>query len=276
MYFKDGSQKDSILTRWIRKSVYDHHHVILYFLTIGSLSYVYLSRIDDVGSNLFWSSQRPILVRQESFFVREAFTDLIRTFALNMSQVSESLTSVSTFVPFVERSILYGSSDLHLEAVMSKGYNDPHARLELQNACVTESPSDCDVFESSVMKRGLHAATISLRLTQRQHATMSEALTGLIDWFLNLKSSKLISCSISYVLLLLAFYLFVIRPLLKAIAEDMKRTAALIYMLPSQVFTEVPTFRRWIEKQMNGESTSSARNLKMDAKSIRNHSTLSP
>ncbi|KAJ3211645.1 hypothetical protein HDU67_004368, partial [Dinochytrium kinnereticum] len=180
---EDSKPINNPVSRWLAKANHDRHRVFLktfviftitaiYFFVIGGLSYVYLGTIDDVANGVFWSSQREILVRKSTFFVREVFVDLIRNISLAQG-IPTAQTSVpldSTFVyktaemaldalEGLENSILYGNPSLGLSGVLSSGYSSPPVILEMQNGCVADSPADCATFDNGVMARGLHSAS---------------------------------------------------------------------------------------------------------------------
>ncbi|KAJ3102218.1 hypothetical protein HDU97_000715 [Phlyctochytrium planicorne] len=300
--------------RWMYKASHDHHRVFLkslaillatclHFFVIGGLSYLYLSNVDDVGTQVYWSSQRQIVVRQSSFFVREAFIDIVRN--VSTTRFPTAQQPVELGIPnsyqlarqkiidlgALENGLLFGNADLNLDGMLDKGYSDPLVVLEFQMACLPESPSDCATFDNSVMSRGLYAATtwyqkkaqnILANITSWNPSTTSSQMLENIDsaiaslrkfddeyldpayiraseyymsgmrqvitWF----SSFNLAFTVTYILLLLVIFVLLIRPLIRALGEDLKRTAALVYMLPSEVFSRVPSFKNWAEKHLHG------------------------
>ncbi|KAI8849653.1 hypothetical protein BC829DRAFT_181748 [Chytridium lagenaria] len=190
---------------------------------------------------------------------------------------------------YLEDSILFGDKALELDGVLSYGYNNPQAVLELQNACVEASPADCSTFENGVMTRGIHAARTGFgrrrQITCQYHCSangrefdqysfsIDEAIAQLrtldrdyldpaydkattyylsnirqvMSWFSNFN----LAFSITYIIMLSGIYLLLIRPLLRSLGDDLRRTAALVYMLPPEVFQRVASFRQWAERHMD-------------------------
>ncbi|KAI8849644.1 hypothetical protein BC829DRAFT_391289 [Chytridium lagenaria] len=169
--------------RWFWKAIEDQHRVLLkslliflitatHFFVVGGLSHVYLSNVDDVATSVYWSSQRQILLRESTFFVREVFIDLVRNASLARG-ISPDNTSLALYTDSVslrsnlvlgklaelDDAILFGNAALDLQGVLTYGYTSPQVILEMQNACVEGSPADCTSFETGVMTRGLHAAS---------------------------------------------------------------------------------------------------------------------
>jgi PAS domain S-box-containing protein len=89
-----------------------------------------------------------------------------------------------------------------------------------------------------------------IRLLERSYLTPAvkivtkaniQPITEYVSWFYNFH----VSFTVAFVLALALVDVLVIRPLMKALGEDLRRTAALVYMLPSEVLTTVPSFKRW-------------------------------
>ncbi|KAJ3211646.1 hypothetical protein HDU67_004369 [Dinochytrium kinnereticum] len=309
-----GQPSTNPIVRWFKKALNDHHKVVLKsfaililscinFFVIGALSYIYLSNIDEVGSSIYWTSQRPILVRQVGFLVRELFVDLVRNVSIargipeaqlpvpvDTSLIYQRIDALTNFIPILENGVVYGSHDLKLESAISHGYNDPYTVLELQNACVPLSPSDCATYQNGVMMRGLHSASAwfqknfkaileniantSLSNSTERLAAMDLSLAAIKDLEknylfpaydtasrhylvgigsnFNWLSTFNLAISVTFIVLLFGFYLLLVRPLIRGLGEDLKQTAALVYMLPAEVFSRVPSFKHWAEKHLDG------------------------
>ncbi|KAJ3109936.1 hypothetical protein HDU96_007041 [Phlyctochytrium bullatum] len=90
-------------------------------------------------------------------------------------------------------------------------------------------------------------------------------LTGFrqtLEWF----SSFNLSFSVCFVVITILIYLVIVRPLTKAIGDDLRRTSALVYMLPAEVFATVPSFRKWVEGNLNGSAAGFGGETKKKAK----------
>ncbi|KAJ1554259.1 hypothetical protein HK405_005559 [Cladochytrium tenue] len=75
----------------------------------------------------------------------------------------------------------------------------------------------------------------------------ADDISNWAEWF----SAFHLILAVIYIAVLVLIHLAVIRPLINSLAEDIKRTSALVYMLPNQIFKTVPSFRRWAEQNMD-------------------------
>ncbi|KAJ3102217.1 hypothetical protein HDU97_000714 [Phlyctochytrium planicorne] len=300
----------NFITRWFAKATHDHHKVALkssivffltvaYFFIIGGLSYAYLSTVAELGSEIFWSSQRSIFVREMTFFAREIYFDVLKnstiangtvlTVPTNSMVSRDQIRFLAQELDGVEVALLFGNEILNLDGAVTKGYNDPWVVLEFQNGCTAEMPASCSTFNQGVMTRGLYAATnwfskmaksianstfpsstltnsSSIYALDKTISTLSELddkhlnagfdvatmhqlsdISYIIGWF----STFNLAFTITYVILLAGIYFFLFRPLVRTLGEDQRRTAALVYMLPPEVFVTVPSFKNWAQKHLS-------------------------
>ncbi|KAJ3112012.1 hypothetical protein HDU96_005056 [Phlyctochytrium bullatum] len=170
------------LMKWISKTRNDRHWVLaktmivfvatcLYFFSVGGLAYQYMSTVDNVGAGIFWSSERMVYAKQTSYLVRELFVDLVRnvsfargvprrstTVAVRSSTISWALEAILRGHDDLDSAILFGRRDWNLDGVLAKGPQNDQVMLELNNACVPDSPPDCATFDNQVMGRGIQSA----------------------------------------------------------------------------------------------------------------------
>ncbi|KAJ3223090.1 hypothetical protein HDU81_009436 [Chytriomyces hyalinus] len=66
-------------------------------------------------------------------------------------------------------------------------------------------------------------------------------LQGYANWFAEFH----ISFTITYIVGLCLIYFFIIRVIMHALAEELRRTSGLVHMLPPELITSVPSFRKW-------------------------------
>ncbi|TPX77518.1 hypothetical protein CcCBS67573_g01209 [Chytriomyces confervae] len=66
-------------------------------------------------------------------------------------------------------------------------------------------------------------------------------LQGYANWF----SEFHISFTVTYIVGLCLIYFFIIRVIMNALAEELRRTSGLVHMLPPELITSVPSFRKW-------------------------------
>ncbi|KAJ3289805.1 hypothetical protein HDU76_007474 [Blyttiomyces sp. JEL0837] len=110
------------------------------------------------------------------------------------------------------------------------------------------------------MLRLLHRSYIkpSLNLATTYY---SNTITNWSAWF----STFNIGFTVAFVVLLALIHLLVIQPLIKALAEDVRRTSALVYMLPSEVMTTVPSFKQWSENETYNHGNSDGKRNSQDS-----------
>ncbi|KAJ3113295.1 hypothetical protein HDU96_003564 [Phlyctochytrium bullatum] len=291
----------------------------IYSFVVGGLAMQTFSVIGDVGSRVFWSAQRSLLLRKATFFSRELLVDLSRNVSLaagatvdmlpvapNLTLSGKDLEGTLNDLVDLNTFILYGNPNYNLKGILKESFNHPVVNVEMTNACnVPGAASDCASFENEVMTRGFQAASDwYIKLVKALDANVVAAarsigtpnitaiMAGLdlemskisimdrnylkpasdytdaffdidfrsvVDWF----STFHMGFAIAYVSLLLVIYLWTIRPVLRGLGDDLRRTSSLVYMLPIEVFTKVESFRIWADADSNANN-----NAKKQAKVV--------
>ncbi|KAI9334520.1 hypothetical protein DFJ73DRAFT_962976 [Zopfochytrium polystomum] len=320
---------DDSLRRRIRNWFLDQHKVALkalaiflitavFFFTSAAITFAFLHASGETEDSVVWSSQRPILLRQSSYALREA----LAAAAVNSSSSSPSSSTTTAARPlaaaypasrttpttallsslqWVDAGIVYGEAVMDRAVPLAaQALASQSVVLEFENACVDGvTPEDCAVFDRGLMARGLRAALADfaaaatalesemdaaraagavtrdlvaqwdakvafLRLLALDYifpslnqftAVYADAVNDRAIWFTGFH----LIFAIIYIVLLIVIHLAVIQPLINSLSEDIKRTSALVYMLPSQIFGTVPSFRKWAEQNFDPETMAGLR-----------------
>ncbi|KAJ3067932.1 hypothetical protein HDU98_008888 [Podochytrium sp. JEL0797] len=97
---------------------------------------------------------------------------------------------------------------------------------------------------------GADAVVTNLRSLNTNYLTPNIATSAQMFWlsWQNAAASFSIfqiAFTCCYILALLLLYLFVFRPMLHNMGQEMKRTSALVHMIPSEIIHTVPSFKAW-------------------------------
>jgi PAS domain S-box-containing protein len=194
-----GGSKDGLLRYWNVMEIYrrDQHKLslkvllifaltCLFFFISGGLTYFFVYRSQNLRDSVYWSSQRSIILRESAFLLRERYIDLVRNASLTSTSNSTNANTNNNnnniahgVVPFpsakakyplipdllvslswVERSLLYGDSQLRLPGFVNLPETDFIYILETRDACIVTDamiPSDCATFKDGLMSRGLRS-----------------------------------------------------------------------------------------------------------------------
>ncbi|KAJ3036122.1 hypothetical protein HK097_003920 [Rhizophlyctis rosea] len=278
------------LFKWLFH-VRDQHNVIpkagvvfllccAYFFSAGGLTWKFLNGFEGSVESVFWAGQRGVFVRGVEVVGREVLLSSGSTPIAETSFPVGNLESLIEGLQFIQRGLVYGSEEMKTPSTLASG-DVKHVELLLRNACVEGSPEDCGTFNNGILSHGLQTAlefyistaqpltsttdpippsTISLLRTLSQTyfpATLQKSIdlytspiTEKATWFKNYH----LTFTVIFILLLSASYLFLFRPLVRGMAEDIRRTHVMLFMIPPEVLSKVGLIKEWMaEKKGKGK-----------------------
>ncbi|KAI8610348.1 hypothetical protein BC830DRAFT_1146219 [Chytriomyces sp. MP71] len=271
-----------------------------YFIGSNVVVYSFVIRNKTAANSLYWSAQRLAYMKETTYWIREAFISLVahstNTTTMPSPASNVSIMNLLDSLAWIEEGVVYGDSVMNAEAIIGFTSTDPIFQLSFQNACTSQSPSDCPTYHNSLFSRGLHAvvaryisqATSTLQAVQTANVTDPNALVKLEKLVDNLRTLDIkyltpalkeamdyytqppqdskawfysfhLSMTVVFISLLILFYLVVIRKLVKSIRSELRQTRGLVYMLPADVLLTIPSFKKWSEegtKKLKGEAAS--------------------
>ncbi|KAJ3089627.1 hypothetical protein HK100_007697, partial [Physocladia obscura] len=175
------------------KYMFDTHHMgfrslILcfvsmgYFIGSGIPVLAFISAASGTGNVLFWSGQRLAMLKQSTFWTREGYialaTNTTKYPTIYFPTSNLSATDMLNNLEWLEDGVMYGSTMMDITPITKMTFTDAQVQLSLNNACVSDSPSDCSTYWSGLMTRGLHAviskyilqASLILNMVQQVNA----------------------------------------------------------------------------------------------------------
>ncbi|KAJ3402333.1 hypothetical protein HDV05_008594, partial [Chytridiales sp. JEL 0842] len=119
----------------------------LFFFTSGTLTYVFLQASSNIGTSIFWSAQRPILLRETTYLLREQYIQVAAR-SMTPTPAETPLTPVSSYtlgqypliprlldtLSWVQKGIIYGDSAVQLRPLTMEGEANSNLQLETLNA----------------------------------------------------------------------------------------------------------------------------------------------
>ncbi|ORY50478.1 hypothetical protein BCR33DRAFT_846941 [Rhizoclosmatium globosum] len=180
---------------------------------------------------------------------------------------------------------LYGNPQMNTVPLALLDDSTPYVNIELDDGCpvTTTDPTDCPSFLNNVLHNGIHSGMewledcifyinmiqngqigydissgvysadsvlTNLRKLNTNYLTPNINTASQFywqSWRSNASQFSIfqITFTCCYIFALLLLYIFVIRLMLKNMSQEMRRTSALVHMLPPEIISTVPSFKAW-------------------------------
>ncbi|KAI9326871.1 hypothetical protein BDR26DRAFT_115242 [Obelidium mucronatum] len=133
----------------------------VYFIVSGYNVQTFINANTLTGNSLYWNGQRLAMMKRASFWLREGYIDVV--LATNKTGINifdpdtENWKTLTSDLNWVDYGVLYGNPTMEGVPLTKLEFSDPQVILELNDACVDTSPSDCQTYWSGLVTRGLRA-----------------------------------------------------------------------------------------------------------------------
>ncbi|KAJ3028150.1 UNVERIFIED_CONTAM: hypothetical protein HDU68_002342 [Siphonaria sp. JEL0065] len=133
----------------------------VYFIISGYNVQSFINANLLTGNSLFWNGQRLAMMKRASFWIREGYLDVVlynnKSVAPIFNPDTDKWKTLTSDLNWVDYGVLYGDLSMNGVPLTQLNFNDPQVLLELNNACVDNTPDDCSTYWSGLLTRGLRA-----------------------------------------------------------------------------------------------------------------------
>ncbi|KAJ3038903.1 hypothetical protein HDV00_012825 [Rhizophlyctis rosea] len=241
-----------------------------YFYSAGGITYKFAGMMSTSTTQVYWATQRPILIRQIDLVTREAYLN-----HANIAGTSFPLPDLSVLLSTlneIHQGLVYGSDSMDVPSTLSSN-DETHINLILSNACVDESPTDCTTYDNGILSHGLQSALEFFSQTAKTASASPDLATTELIRALDLTyltpslslSTSLYSAPVTdkrqwfhtyhlaftvvFVIAMVAAYVGMFRPLVMRMAEDIRRTHVMLFMIPPEVLSKVAVIKDWMAEK---------------------------
>ncbi|KAI9218891.1 hypothetical protein BC828DRAFT_407184 [Blastocladiella britannica] len=252
-----------------------------YFAASSVMAFNFQSTWLTSSQEFKWFTRLPILVRQVSFYMQEAVVSPPSpTFPL--ASTLATIDGLNQEILTICNALVYGNATMEVSGValtQAKGV----ALIYLDNACSTgsTSPANCLTFDNGVLSSGLYATMIEYNALVSQAlglitaggvtlASLSTAdpfktirdldqihLPPILDQVSTLYSESSseglnyfiwihLIVTVAYPVVLLGMYVLYYRPHLAQLGSSIMRKHVMLYLIPSEVITNVESIQRYL------------------------------